>query len=977
MVVLHTVSNRLKQEETIMPSCQNTVTQFHPGHDVSVPRQTKRARRALAAAVLALLGPVASQGALAASCTWNPATGNWSLASAWSCGLVPTGSDIANIGAGKTVTVNSGQSIFTLNNAGLVDITAGFLRLQGPSISNTGSINIGQGSILAAEGNQTIGGGGNIVFADTNANNRLNLEAGNIVLAAGTTVRGNTGYIGQQVFIGGTTTLTNNGTISADVSGGTITLAVNGLTTNNGTLSAQNGGTLLLNSTITNSGTGQIVAGAGSTVVQNGITLNGTINVSGSGTFKPSNSGGNFLNAVTLAGNLDMASAVAIERVTGGLTLNTSTISIAQGSILAPQGSQSFSGNGNGTILFADNNANNRLNLEAGDLTLGAGVTVRGHTGYIGQQNFVGGTANLINNGNISADVAGGTITLAPNGITTNNGTLSAQNGGTLLLNSNVNNNPAGQIVVGVGSTVVQNGITLNGTINVSGSGTFKPSNSGGNFLNAVTLTGNLDMAGAVAIERVTGGLTLNASTISLAQGSILAPQGTQSFSGNGTILFADNNANNRLNLEAGDLTLGAGVTVRGHTGYIGQQNFVGGASNLINNGSISADVSGGTITLAPNGITTNNGTLSAQNGGTLLLNRDVTNNPGGQIIAGVGSTVVQNGVALNGVINVVGSGTFKPSNNGGNFLNAATLSGNLDMAAAVAIERVTGGLSLNAGTIKIGQGSILAPQGNQTISGTGSIVFADNNPNNRLNMEAGNLTLGAGVSVRGNTGYIGQQVFVGGTANLTNNGTISADSSGGVITVAPNGTFTNNGTLNTATGATIVLPTNFSNNGLMKGTGTFTVPGTLTNAGTVAPGASPGSLALTGNYAQAAAGTFAVELQSLAIHDLFNVSGTAAVGGTLALSCFGACSFNVGDVVTILDSVGDLSGSFASVTLNGFATGAFSVVYDTVNDKVDLLVTQAVSSVPEPSSYAMLLAGLGMVGWFAKRHGGQGARRA
>jgi hypothetical protein len=788
MVVLHTLVNPLKQEDITMRSRHTTVVKFGPGHEIKVLRQSKLSRKALATAALVLLGPVASQSVLAANCTWNPATGNWSLASAWSCGLVPTGSDTANIGAGQTVTVNSGQSIFTLNNAGLVDLTTGFLRMQGPSITNAGSIHISQGGLLAAEGNQTLGGGGNFVFADANGSNRLNLEAGNIVLAAGTTVRGNSGYIGQQSFVGGATTLTNNGTISADVSGGTIILAVNGLTTNNGTLAAQNGGTLLLNSNVTNSISGQIVAGAGSTVVQNGITLNGTINVSGSGTFRPSSSGSNFLNAVTLAGNLNMTSAGVIERVAGGLTLNSSTISIAQA--------------------------------------------------------------------------------------------------------------------------------------------------------------------------------------------SLLAPEGTQTFSGNGTILFADNNPSNRLNLEAGDLTLGAGVTVRGHSGTIGQQNFVGGAANLINNGSISADVAGGTITLAPNGITTNNGILSAQNGGTLLLNSNVTNNPAGQIIAGVGSTVVQNGVTLNGVINVVGSGTFKPSSSGSNFLNAVTLAGNLDMAGAVAIERVTGGLTLNAGTIKIGQGSILAPQGNQTIGGTGSIVFADNNPSNRLNLEAGNLTLGAGVAVRGNTGYIGQQNFIGGAANLTNNGTISADGSGGTITVLPNGAFVNNGTLNTATGATLVLPTNFSNAGLMKGTGSFNVPGTLTNAGTVAPGASPGTLALTGNYAQASAGTFAVELQSLAIHDLFNITGTAAVGGTLALSCFAACNYNVGDVVTILDSVGDLSGSFASITLNGFATGAFSVVYDTVNDKVDLLVTQAVTSVPEPGSYAMLLAGLGVIGWFAKRQSGAGARR-
>jgi carbonic anhydrase/acetyltransferase-like protein (isoleucine patch superfamily) len=731
---------------------------------------------------------------------------------------------------------------------------------------------------------------------------------------------------------------------------------------------------LLLNSAITNASGGQIVAGAGSKVVQNGIALNGVINVSGSGTFRPSASGSNFFNAATFTGILDMAGAQAIERVSGGLVLSAATVNIGLGSILAPQGNQTFSGNG--AIVFVDNNASNRLNLEAGDLTLGAGVIVRGHTGYIGQQSFVGGAANLINNGSITADVAGGTITLAPNGGTTNNGTLSAQNGGTLLLNSAITNSPSGQIVAGAGSTVVQNGITLNGTINVSGTGTFKPSGSGSNFLNAATFTGTLDMASAQAIERVTGGLVLNTSTISIAQGSILAPQGTQTFSGNGTILFADNNPSNRLNLEAGDLTLGAGITVRGHTGYIGQQNFVGGSANLINNGSISADVAGGTITLAPNGITTNNGTLSAQNGGTLLLNSNVTNNPAGQIVAGAGSTVLQNGITLNGTINVAGSGTFRPSASGSNFLNAATFSGNLNMASTQAIERVTGGLSLNAATINIGQASLLATQGNQTISGTGSIVFADNNASNRFNLEAGNLTLGAGITVRGHTGYIGQQAFIGGTANLINNGTISADVSGGTISVVPNGTLTNNGTLNTAAGATLALPLNFINTGLMKGSGSFNVPGTLTNAGTVAPGASPGTLALNGNYTQTSAGTFAVELQSLAVHDLFNISGTAALGGTLALSCFATCSFNVGDVVTILDSVGDLSGSFASVTLNGFASGAFSVIYDSVGDKVDLLVTQAVTSVPEPGSYAMLLAGLGMIGWFAKRQGGQGAQR-
>jgi hypothetical protein len=135
-----------------------------------------------------------------------------------------------------------------------------------------------------------------------------------------------------------------------------------------------------------------------------------------------------------------------------------------------------------------------------------------------------------------------------------------------------------------------------------------------------------------------------------------------------------------------------------------------------------------------------------------------------------------------------------------------------------------------------------------------------------------------------------------------------------------------------------------------------------------LAPGASPGTLTLAGNFLQAAGGTLAVELQSLALHDLFIVGGSAALGGTLAISCFGDCSFEVGDLITVLDAVGDLSGSFAQVTLSGFATGAFDVVYDTVLDRVQLQVTQAVTAVPEPGATALWLAGLGVLGFVGRR---------
>jgi hypothetical protein len=120
--------------------------------------------------------------------------------------------------------------------------------------------------------------------------------------------------------------------------------------------------------------------------------------------------------------------------------------------------------------------------------------------------------------------------------------------------------------------------------------------------------------------------------------------------------------------------------------------------------------------------------------------------------------------------------------------------------------------------------------------------------------------------------------------------------------------------------------------------------------------------LAISGNFAQTAAGVFDVDLNTLGANDLLNVSGTAMLGGTLALRCFAACSLAVGDSIVILDSVGDLSGSFASMTMTGFGGGAFSVVYDTIGDRVLLQVTQTVTAVPEPGTWAMLLAGMGLL---------------
>jgi hypothetical protein len=67
-------------------------------------------------------------------------------------------------------------------------------------------------------------------------------------------------------------------------------------------------------------------------------------------------------------------------------------------------------------------------------------------------------------------------------------------------------------------------------------------------------------------------------------------------------------------------LTLGPDTLVRGRTGQIGTPLFtITGTQRLVNNGTIIADVAGGTITVNPDEFV-NNGTATSANGGQLVL---------------------------------------------------------------------------------------------------------------------------------------------------------------------------------------------------------------------------------------------------------------------------------------------------------------------------------------------------------------------
>ena len=167
----------------------------------------------------------------------------------------------------------------------------------------------------------------------------------------------------------------------------------------------------------------------------------------------------------------------------------------------------------------------------------------------------------------------------------------------------------------------VAGGTIVGGTITTSGTNVLTAVNSSNTF-SGVTLDGTLDMASVFAPKmNVTSGLTLN-GTILLAAASgsnsaSLTAQGTQAWSGSGSILFGGSDTTALTISTGATLTLGAGLTLHGQSGEI--------TGTFINQGTISVDLAGrpaGSTAVEPLTLIgtgwINQGTLHVDNGGTL-----------------------------------------------------------------------------------------------------------------------------------------------------------------------------------------------------------------------------------------------------------------------------------------------------------------------------------------------------------------------
>ncbi len=300
--------------------------------------------------------------------------------------------------------------------------------------------------------------------------------------------------------------------------------------------------------------------------------------------------------------------------------------------------------------------------------------------------------------------------------------------------------------------------------------------------------------------------------------------------------------------------------------------------------------------------------------------------------------------------------------------VNGTTLGNN---AIVTGNGRLAGNLAINAGgRVLAGNNQSLQLAGNvanggridaQSASGRASLEIGGtltNSGASSMNLFNADVMVHGGVINGGQMSFAGLNTVSGTVTNGVGGQVSVSGSAGETIFWDP---FTNSGTVKVTPGSTAVFFGPVYGSGLFHGGGTFHF------AGDVFPGMSPGLMTLGGSIIFSG-GTLTMELGGLTPgsgHDklVFLSGSTVSLAGIgLNVEYWGGWTAAAGQTYDLFDWNG-LSGSFSSVALPALASGLAwntSALYTTGEISV--------AAVPEPETWALMLAGLGLLGFAARR---------
>ena len=153
---------------------------------------------------------------------------------------------------------------------------------------------------------------------------------------------------------------------------------------------------------------------------------------------------------------------------------------------------------------------------------------------------------------------------------------------------------------------------------------------------------------------------------------------------------------------------------------------------------------------------------------------------------------------------------------------------------------------------------------------------------------------------------------------------------------------------------------------GLVNGAGGTILVGasSVQNGGVLAPGTSPGTMTVDGNYEQLPGGILEIEIGGLAAqseYDVLVVTGNADFDGTIQLKFIDGFAPHAGDQFDFLQVGGALTATGASYEIRNLEPG---FEFDVAFDAGGLTMTARTDGVfvPEPGTMAILLSGLALL---------------
>ena len=848
--------------------------------------------------------------------------------------FVDVGAGVTFEGYGRVADTFGPVNTFSNHGTILAGTNGQTLNIQSAHFANASQASASNGGTLAL--NSAVG------WTNTGT---LTANAGSTLDLGGKFTTAQVATAGSVVNNGGSVNLT--GTL--DNTSATVDL---GADFGTGGLTTLNYGTIL-GGTVTDTLTGHTLDVSGQGWL-NGVTIGGTVTTSG--------------NALYVYNDLGLANGATLN-VGADMQFDGQATNQAAGTVhhITTTGAGTIDDQGHDIYMYSQNGQT---------LDIGAGVTVQGWGSlreYFGGNTLTNhgsivasGTANQVlaintsyfaNAGQVTAD----TGTLALGGQWTNTGTLIANTGGTLNLGGSfttaqvdgliTNNGGAVNLTgtmdntgatadVGTAGSFGSGGLTIAyGTISggtvMSSDATPVLHSSGQAWLDGVTISGNLALAGDGLYTHTD--LTLAAGA-TLTLGADLLFDGTTTntaagvvhhLNGSGTVI--DQGQEIYINSQAGQtLEIASGITIEG---WGNLREYYGG-NTIINHGTIASTEANETFNIFPSTLvsdgqlTASAGTLQIQyaswtNTGAITVDTGATLNLGGQfttaqvanhvtrqaastlnvtgILDNTGTTldIGSSGIFGTGGLTALG-GTIRGgtvtdtdpnhvlSTPGADF-DGVTLAGtisltggdvmvqhDLTLADGATLNLVGSGLQFDGQSTSDVAGTVhyLQTPGHATINDSGQeiIPYASNGQT---------LDIGAGITIQG-YGFL-QKFWNFGLGDIVNHGTILAnDANGNTFYISPIN-FTNDGTLSASGLGT-----------LQVSSGGFTQAGQVTVDG--------GTVLLGGNWTNS--GTITVN------------SGTLQIGGTVAASQLAGSHFvrNGGDV----DITGTLDNTSNTLDIGG-----------------------------------------------------------